>query len=319
MSYVKRKLSGNSSPIEKVSQGWEMSADQNASIHKFNAVIDIAISHKYYFGALTLAITLVLLSYLSGGGRVLATEYLSFTLIATTTIVFFLSGAIKGVAGIGMGLVAVPTMSVIFEPVLAVCVVAVPLVITNFWQGVIRAQPLLAFSRYRALFISMTVAMICSGYFAGYFSVSVTSFILGAMAVVFSLINLGIRLPRFNENIDFPVQLVCGVVAGFVGGITGLVVIPLVLYMICRSVSKEEFVSALGLLLLVSGLVLVVCYGLNGAMTLQLFVLSLLASVPALSGVIVGESIRQYLDDQAFRKIVLYMIMAIGVKILIDI
>ncbi len=316
---MKRKLSGSSSPIEKVSQGWEMSADQNASIHRINAVVDIAISHKYYLGALILAITLVLLSYLSGSGRVLETEYLSLMLITTTTIVFFLSGAVKGVAGIGMGLVAVPTMSVIFEPVLAVCVVAVPLVITNFWQGVIRAQPLLVFRRYRALFISMTVAMICSGYFANYFSVSVTSFVLGAMAVVFSLINLGIRLPRFNENIDFPVQIVCGVVAGFVGGMTGLVVIPLVLYMICRSVSKEEFVSALGLLLLVSGLVLVMCYGLNGAMTLQLFILSLLASVPALFGVIVGESIRQYLDDQVFRKIVLYMIMTIGVKILIDI
>lgn len=296
-----------------------MSANQNASIHKINAAVTIVISHKYYVGALTLAITLVLLSYLNGSGRFLATEYLSFTLVATTAVVFFLSGAIKGVAGIGMGLFAVPTMSVMFEPVLAVCVVAVPLVITNFWQGVVRADALRAFSRYRALFISMTAAMICSGYFAGYFSVSITSIVLGTTAVVFSLINLGVRLPRFNENIDFPLQLVFGVVAGFVGGITGLVVIPLVLYMVCRSVSKEEFVSTLGLLLLISGLVLVLCYGLNGAMTLELFALSVLASVPALIGVIVGESIRQYLDDQVFRKIVLYMIMAIGVKILIDV
>lgn len=57
----------------------------------------------------------------------------------------------------------------------------------------------------------------------------------------------------------------------------------------------------------------------NGEVRFELLFLSTLASVPALLGVGTGEHIRPYLDDHLFRKIVLFIIMAIGAKILFDV
>lgn len=243
---------------------------------------------------------------------------LSLPLLIVTYTVLFLGGAIKGVAGIGMGLVAVPLISIIYDPILAVCIIAVPLVITNFWQGVVKGATSSVLRTYFPIILSMTLAMICSGYFANLFSVSVLSVALGFMAILFALINLGVSLPRVTESMDLQLQITCGVTAGFVGGITGLVVIPLVFYMVIRNVSKEEFVSVLGLLFLISGLVLIFCYGLNGAMTFDLFLLSTFGAVPALLGVVVGEHIRQLINEQLFRSIALYLIMAIGMKLIMD-
>lgn len=348
-----------------------MLVERNTSLQDGNRLVSTEIWHIYYLFVVTLFI--VLWSYFSGYWRVLADDNLTVTLLSVTAVVFFISGTVKGVSGIGLGLVSVPIMTVLFDPALAVCGIAVPLVVTNFWQGIIRADAASSLMRYRTLFATMTIVMIGTAYFARFFSVTVTSFLLGTMAVIFSLVNLGLRLPgglcwkfgskhftatvvrarresidmaeptsscsnsamaavvkqnvtedsnqpaRFADNYDISLQFVFGAMAGFVGGITGLVVIPLVLFMICRGVSKDEFVSSLGLLFLISGLVLILCYSLNGTMTIELFFLSTLVSIPALLGVFFGEKVRRCLNDQLFRKITLYLIFFIGVKILADV
>lgn len=239
-------------------------------------------------------------------------------LLISVTLIFFASGLVKGVGGIGMALVSVPIMSVIYSPSIAVAVVSIPLIITNVWQGLIAADPGKTFKNYYPIIITMTLTMLVTSYYSDRLSESVTSITLGIIAILFACLNLGLKIPTVSPVWDRSLQILAGITAGIAGGISGLVVIPLILYMISRKIDKEACVPALGVMFLISGVVIVFSYGLNGTMTNQLFLISCLASVPALIGVFVGEKIRHRINEVTFRRFVLYLILAIGTKIILS-
>lgn len=231
--------------------------------------------------------------------------------------IYFLSGLIKGIAGIGMGLIAVPITAIFYGPVTAIAMIAVPLVITNFWQGVVTRERKQTVRCYWPLATSLGISMAICSYYATRFPTSLFSILLGFMAIIFVVLSL--RPQNANLNITFRTkgQLGFGTLTGVIGGLTGLVVIPLVFFMMCSRVKKEEFVSALGLLLFISGVSLLVGYGLNSFMTKEMLLLSCLATLPAFLGVLIGERLRRHINEKNFKKLVLLLVCMIGVKILV--
>jgi len=237
-------------------------------------------------------------------------------------VVYLLSGLVKGLAGIGMGLIAVPVLSVIYNPMVAIASIAVPLIMTNLWQGVVTGNCRASVSKYWALAISMGVTMLIVSYYSIHFPASVFTSLLGMVAILFAIINLS---PGMSRMIRLVVgagsgkyrQILFGIISGVVGGMTGLAVIPLVIFMMCSDAKKEDIVSTLGLLLFVSGFCLLAGLSLNQIMTRDLLIYSCLATLPALLGVIAGEKLRALINESYFRKLVLVLIAAIGVKVVL--
>jgi len=245
-----------------------------------------------------------------------ALEPLSTTLILTVSIVYFIGGFIKGISGIGMGLICVPVVSLLYNPAFAVSLVAIPLIITNFHQGVISANVLKTLERYSLLAVVMVVVMIATVFFSTDLSSSIVEWAVGASALVFVVLNLGIKPPKVLDRYDTTAQVITGCTAGVVGGVTGLVVIPLVIYIMARGIQKNQFVAVSGLLLFLSGVALLVGGSLNETLTPDMFILSALVSVPALVGTLIGESLRKWISENVFRKIVLFIVFGISVKTL---
>ena len=234
------------------------------------------------------------------------------------SLVFFTSGLLKGISGIGMGLLAVPMITLLYSPVLAVALVALPLVATNLHQGVIAGDFRKSLQTHMPLAIAMSVTMAATARYAYLVSPGVVEWAIGLTAIVFVLVSLMKLGPLISNQYDMHAQVVTGTVAGFVGGITGLVVIPLVLYMMLRNIDKERFVSLTGLLLLLSGLALLFGHILNGVMTKEVLILSAIASAPAVIGTLLGERLRHRVSERKFRRLVLILLFAIGLKTLLE-
>lgn len=268
----------------------------------------LALAAGLNFGALRQTVGTLLHSF---------NEHLPLAQLLVIAAVFTLSGFVKGVSGIGMALIAVPVVSLIYSPALAIILVSVPLVVTNFHQGVIAADIRQTWQSHSIFTVVMTLVMATTAFFSYLISPAWVELTIGLSAIVFVLCNLNFNVPTIPAQYDRLAQLVTACIAGFVGGITGLIAIPLVCYMMLRNIQKDKFISVSGLLFLMSGIALLIGYFLNDILTLELLILSAMAAAPAMIGTLIGEHVRRHVSQGLFRKLVLFLIFAIGIKTLI--
>jgi len=80
--------------------------------------------------------------------------------------IFFASGFLKGVSGIGMGLIAAPVITLLYSPILAVALVALPLVATNFHQGLIAGDFRKSLQTHMPLAVTMSITMAATSRYA---------------------------------------------------------------------------------------------------------------------------------------------------------
>lgn len=235
-------------------------------------------------------------------------------LVLTVAIVYLLGGIVKGLSGIGMGLICVPVISLLYNPGLAVLLISIPLVVTNFHQGIVSGNVRKTLNHYSLLAIVMVSVMVATVYMAANIEPSIVTKAVGVSTIVFVILNLGLKTPTVSDRHDSIAQIVTGCAAGVVGGLTGLVVIPLVIYMMLREIRKNEFVAVSGFLLFLSGGALLMGSNLNETLTSDIVILSALAAVPALFGTLIGESLRVRVSEKTFKKIVLCLVFIIGVN-----
>lgn len=234
-------------------------------------------------------------------------------LVLSVTVVYLLGGMIKGLSGIGMGLICVPVVSLLYNPGLAVLLVSIPLIVTNFHQGIVSGDVRKTLNNHSLLAIVMVTVMVATVYVSANIEPSIVSKAVGLSAIGFVLLNLGLKTPTVSDKHDRIAQIVTGCTAGLVGGLTGLVVIPLVIYMMLRKINKKEFVSCSGFLLFLSGGALLLGSNLNESLNVEIAILSALAALPALLGTLIGERLRSWISEKTFRKIVLCLVFIIGI------
>ena len=276
---------------------------------------------SFFFGAM---LTMVLITYTQLNTLSIFTDNAKWQstypgdLIITIILVYFVGGALKGLAGLGMALISVPIIGLLYDPVLAATIVSIPLIVSNVRQGFFSGKLTYTVRTYMPFLVSMSVVMGPTVYFSTLLPVTYISVLLGLLAITYALMNLGFQPPTIPDNKDFSAQLIFGSAAGFAGGLSGLIAIPLAFYVISRNIEKLTAVSVMGLAFLISGIALLAGHASNGNLSQQLLFISVLATIPGLAGTLIGEVFRNKVNTLLFRKIVLIVVLLIGVKTLIS-
>lgn len=229
---------------------------------------------------------------------------------------FFAAGFVKGVVGMGLPTVAMGVLSVVMAPASAAAMLIVPSLVTNIWQ-------LLAGPAFGALLRRLGTMMLAV--FAGTLlgigvltgqSASVAGAALGAVLALYGAV--GLAAPRFTVSARKEPWLspLFGLATGLITGASGVFVIPAVPYLNSLGLAKEELIQALGLSFTVSTLALACALSLSGMFQFSAAFGSLLAVVPALAGMFVGQRIRSRLEPAAFRRWFFVGLIALGVYML---
>ena len=106
-----------------------------------------------------------------------------------------------------------------------------------------------------------------------------------------------------------------GLATGYIMAATGVFVVPALPYLQAIGLEKEELVQALGLHFTLSTVALSFVLWGGGAFDTSLGLLSLLAIVPALIGMYVGQHIRRRISVEAFRLCFFTGILLIGLQL----
>ncbi|MGF1477852.1 MAG: TSUP family transporter [Geminicoccaceae bacterium] len=238
----------------------------------------------------------------------------NFPILAGILAIFLLAGTVKGSLGIGFPAVAMSILTVIIEPALGVTLLALPIFITNAIQFLTVHGWFAIVRRFLVAGLSVAVTIFIVVQFVDEVPSRWINIAVGVSLIIFSLASLlKIELP-LDEGAGW--QALVGVTSGLIGGVSA-VKAPVMIYTVGLKLPREEFICVAGFLFFMGGLGLVggAVSGalLNGVTT----ILSLACCAAALMGFRVGAWVRKRLSDQMFRLILLWMILALGARLIL--
>ncbi|HLC27347.1 MAG TPA: sulfite exporter TauE/SafE family protein [bacterium] len=234
----------------------------------------------------------------------------------STIAVFILGGIVKGASGIGLPQVTTPILANFAGVAFAVVVVSIPVLLTNAVQAFQGGYFKTSLRRFGFLaFFSVLGTLIGTKALAS-FSGSVLFLILGVALLIFiaySLLRPSFRIPLHHEVRYAPW---IGLVAGVLGGMTSISAPPLVMYLYCLGLTKEEFVSGISLIYVLSTIARIGGLVATGLLTQKLFVLSLLVCIPTALGFVVGQWVLKRVDQKVFFRFILVLLFFLAVIML---
>jgi uncharacterized membrane protein YfcA len=177
--------------------------------------------------------------------------------------------------------------------------------------------------------LPVALALVAGGLVKGTFGLglplvafSVQALVLIPEKVIFALIGLAIigiaLLARYKPKVQIAPQHerwfgpLCGMIGGLVGGTTTFYGPPLMIYLAGLRLSKDEFVGAISLMYFMGALGMGIGLASFGIADGPVFTQSLVATIPALLGIQLGQMIRVRLNEQRFAKWLFVMYLVIG-------
>jgi uncharacterized membrane protein YfcA len=224
------------------------------------------------------------------------------------------AGTIKGSLGIGFPAVAMSIFPIFIEPALGVTLMAIPIFVTNGYQFLsVRGWPTIV-RQYWIAGLSVAVTIFLVVQFVADVPSRWINVLVGVSLSVFALASL---LKLELKVSPHPLwQLAVGISSGVMGGVSA-VKAPIMIYTVALKLPREQFICLAGFLFSAGGVGLV-----GGTFTATLlngptFILSVAATAVALIGFRTGAKIRHRLSDKVFRLALLWIILALGLRLIV--
>ena len=222
--------------------------------------------------------------------------------VSIVAMTFLLAGMVKGVIGMGLPLVSLGILGIVMTPVEAVALLVVPSFVTNVWQLVAGPSFVALLSRFATLLIGVCVG---TAFGIGLLTGDATALASGALGTVLALYGvLGLVSARVRVRPESESWLspIIGILTGALAGATGVFAIPAVPYFSALGLEKEELVQMLGILFTVCTVALATGLMVHGRFPASVATGSLLALIPTLVGMLLGQLVRNRLNPWVFRR-----------------
>lgn len=236
--------------------------------------------------------------------------------LAGIMAVYLLAGVVKGATGFGLPVVAVALVP-FFVPVdMALALNSVVIVLTNIQQIRQGGQYAQGFSAAWPVILGMTLMVPVAANFVAGMSKGTLMMTLGCFILLFvvsSFVNPSLRTPRGWER---PVGFGMGLVSGIVGGLTSAPGPIFVAYVVSLHLSRPVFITALGFIMCLFGLVAALSFAGVGMLRPEHIGPALLSVPLAILGMWLGDRWARRLPVETFRKAVLALLGVLAILII---
>lgn len=236
--------------------------------------------------------------------------------LALCALALFAGGSVKGVAGIGLPLVALPLLTYLVNLRAAVALTVVSMIVSNLAQSFQGGYFLPILRRFWALLLPLFVAILLATRLLVLVPEKTLDLVIGIAVIAMPLLlhyRRELRIPPQHERWLNPVV---GVASGLLGGISTYYGPPLMLYALGLRLPKEEFVPAVSMFYWVAAVGLFIGLYVTGAANLVELGLSAAMLVPVFIGMWAGRFIHVQLDERNFSRVLTGIYIATGLSFL---
>ena len=233
--------------------------------------------------------------------------------------VFFFSAFLKGITGLGFSTICLPILCVAIDIKTAIPMVILPSIASNLLVMAEAGRFGEAWGRFRLLYLSALPGLILGLSLLGSVASAVPRTVLGMVLVSYAIWALSrkqLLLPRAPAR---ALKIPVGLTTGFINGLTGSQVMPVLPYLISLNLDKNLFVQSINIHFTLSSLVMLLGLGSLGLLTPSLLLTALVGVIPVALGIKLGGLIRKRLSPGIYRRLVLFFLILVGLNLLIGI
>ncbi|PWR04425.1 hypothetical protein DKT77_01740 [Meridianimarinicoccus roseus] len=246
-----------------------------------------------------------------------ASLLLPLPILAAVVAVTLVASFVKGAVGFAMPMIMMSGLASVMPPDRALATLIIPTLLANLWQilrgGLPQARAVLRdFWRYIA------VVLVCIAVFAQLLTSlppGVVYLVLGVPIVAFSLVQIVGWKPRIAPGARWAADIGIGLLAGLMGGLSGVWGPPTVLYLLAIDAPKKSAISVQGVVYGAGSVVLLLSHLRSGVLNADSVPLSAAMVLPMVAGLWVGQLVQDRLDQRRFRRAMLFVLVIVGLNL----
>jgi uncharacterized membrane protein YfcA len=225
-------------------------------------------------------------------------------------------GILKGVVSIGVPLIAIPLLTGILSVKQAVLFLSLPIIIGNIPQALEGGKTWPALKHIGFLVVGTVLGIALGVKILLAIPTNTATGVAGL--ILASACILMLFAPKFTlpSRTAAPAGLVLGFVCGLMEGIAAIPGPLLATYLLATGSTGKRFTKEIALVLVISIAVLIIIFGQSRHATPADLLISALASIPVVAGIILGRPLRDALPPTVFRITVLVFIFLAAVQMI---
>lgn len=237
-------------------------------------------------------------------------EYTDYIFIL---IAYIIAGIIKGITGVGFSTSCLPILALRLDLKLAIPLVIIPSVVSNVvlmaqaghFIEVVRRFWLIYVSSIPGLWLGLTILLAID--------VDVAKTVLGLVLILYAIIALRKRVLIISSAWEQKLKLPVGFLTGFINGLTGSQVMPVLPYLLSINLGKNTFIQAINISFTLSSLVML--FGMNrlGHLAAHTIYIAAWGVIPVIAIVSMCGRLRSRISEMLYRRLVLIFLLLLGI------
>nr|WP_043744743.1 sulfite exporter TauE/SafE family protein [Pseudooceanicola atlanticus] len=226
----------------------------------------------------------------------------------------FVAGIVKGMVGFAMPMIMISGMGSFVSPELALAGLILPTLMTNGWQALRQgwAAAWESVKRFRTFLVIGFIALIISAQMVRILPGNVMLLMIGVPIVLFAITQLMGKALKLGANPSRWVEVAIASFAGFIGGFSGVWGPPTVAYLTALETPKKEQIRVQGVIYGLGAVALFFAHVASGVINMQTLPFSIALVPTALAGMWIGFRVQDRIDQAAFRKATLVVLLVAG-------
>jgi uncharacterized protein len=238
-------------------------------------------------------------------------------ILGIAVLVALLAGIVKGMVGFAMPMIMISLLGSFVAPDVALAGLILPTLVTNGMQALRQgwSEAWASIKRFRLFMAVGLVAMLGSAQLVRVLPQDMLLLLIGVPVVIFCAVQLWgwqLRLPGRGRGW---IEGGIGGVAGFIGGFSGVWGPPTVMYLTALDTPKAENMRVQGVIYGLGAVALFGAHVGSGVIRAETLPFSVAMVLPAVLGTWLGFQIQDRIDQRAFRKATLAVLMIAGLNL----
>lgn len=232
---------------------------------------------------------------------------------------YVVAAIIKGLTGIGFSTSCLPIMALRIDLTAAIPLVIVPSIVSNIAVMVQAGRFCEAVRRFWPLYVASIPGLLAGLAILAAIDANSAKAVLGIVLIAYSLWALTNRSLEISSKWERKLRTPVGLCTGFVNGITGSQVMPVLPFLFSLNLEKKPFVQAINISFTLSSLIML--FGMHhlGYVSFEALLMAAGGLIPVLLSVYIAGRLQQKLSGSWHRRLVLLFLLIMGLILLMRI